>query len=645
MKKIILSLLTASGFLNSCNYLDVVPDNVATIEYAFRTPFTTEQYLFTCYSKLPDYANLNANPAIAGGDEIWFLRSRYENGYRAFQLAEGNVDITSPIYDYWTGALGGKPLWEGINQCNIFLENIDDVYGMEVHLKRRMAAEAKFLKAYYHFWLLRMYGPIPIMDQTVPIHSTPDFVKSIVRQSIDDVFAYIERTLDEAIDELPDFVDFEVNELGRVTKPIALAMKAKILVTAASPLFNGNNEFLHYKNAKGEPLFNPTKDDTKWIKAAEAAKTAIDKCYEIGLELNYVQQSSVNKESPTTLNQLSFRTALTERWNREIIWASTNSRVGVNNSASSVGTANLQTISYPRIFPGSANYFGGEASVPMHIADKFYTKNGVPIEEDKTYNYDGRHDISTATVDDQFNLQSGYQTANIHFNREDRFYASLSFDGSRWYGQGRVNESVLPLSTTSAFYVNSRAGGAASGHAYSYSITGYNPKKLVNFLNAATATQWTVQQYPFPIMRLADLYLLYAEAHNEAYGPSIESYEYINLVRERVGLPSVQSAWTNFSRSPNKIQTKEGLREIIHRERTIELAFEGSRFWDVRRWKTALAEYNQNVVGWDLIQKDPVAYYRPVTITKKSFQQKDYFFPIKESELIKNKEIMQSPGW
>jgi hypothetical protein len=208
-----------------------------------------------------------------------------------------------------------------------------------------------------------------------------------------------------------------------------------------------------------------------------------------------------------------------------------------------------------------------------------------------------------------------------------------------------VNESVLPLSTTSAFYVNSRAGGAASGHAYSYSITGYNPKKLVNFLNAATATQWTVQQYPFPIMRLADLYLLYAEAHNEAYGPSIESYEYINLVRERVGLPSVQSAWTNFSRSPNKIQTKEGLREIIHRERTIELAFEGSRFWDVRRWKTALAEYNQNVVGWDLIQKDPVAYYRPVTITKKSFQQKDYFFPIKESELIKNKEIMQSPGW
>jgi len=644
MKKIFLYTLLASSLMGSCDYLDVVPDNVATIEYAFRTPFTAEQYLFTCYNKLPQYANINANPGIAGGDEIWFLRSRYGIGYRAFQLAEGTMDITAPIYDYWTGSLGGKPLWEGINQCNIFLENINEVNGMEEHQKVRMAAEAKFLKAYYHFWMLRMYGPIPIMDKTVPIHSTPEDVKAIVRQPIDEVFNYIEKTMDEAIGGLPDFVDFEVNELGRVTRPIAMAMKANVLVTAASPLFNGNNEFLHYKNAQGVSLFNPTRDDNKWVKALAACEEAINLCHEIGLELNTVQQTNVNRESPTTLNQLSFRTALTEKWNKEIIWASTNSRAGQNYNVSGVGTGNLQTISYPRIFTGSANYFGGEASVPMHISDKFYTKNGVPIDEDVTYDYDGRYDTQAAVRDDQFNLQVGYQTAKIHYNREDRFYASLGFDGGRWYGQGR-NTDAVALNANNAFYINSRAGGASSGHAYSYSITGYSPKKLVNYLSAATANSWIVQEYPFPIMRLADLYLLYAEASNEAYGPNEDAYNYINIVRARVGLPSVQDAWTNFSRSANKFTTKEGLREIIHRERTIELAFEGSRFWDVRRWKTAMNEYNQNIKGWDLSQREAPAYYRSVNITKKQFQQKDYFFPIRESELIKNKAIMQSPGW
>lgn len=645
MKKIFLYTILASSLMSSCNYLDVVPDNVATIEYAFRTPFTAEQYLFTCYNKLPQYANINANPALAGGDEMWFLRSRYGIGYRSFQLAEGTVDLTAPIYDYWTGSLGGKPFWEGINQCNIFLENIHEVNGMEQHLKLRMAAEAKFLKAYYHFWLLRMYGPIPIMDKTVPIHSTPEDVKAIVRQPIDDVFNFIEKTIDEAILDLPDFVDFEVSELGRVTRPIAMAIKAQILVTAASPLFNGNNEFLHYKNAKGESLFNPTKDDNKWVKAVQACEDAVNLAHEIGLELNTVQQTNVNKESPTTLNQLSFRTALTEKWNREIIWASTNSRAGQSYQVSGVGTANLQTISYPRMISSSATYAGGEASVPMHIADKFYTKNGLPIDQDITFDYDGRHSVKTATTADQYNLRPGFQTANIHFDREDRFYASLGFDGGRWYGQGRVTDAVA-LTTTNAFYLEGRAGGIASGHAYSYSITGYSPKKLVNYLSVVLSTgSFTPQEYPFPIMRLADLYLLYAEALNEANGPSVEAYDYINIVRARVGLPTVQDSWTLYSRNPNKHTTKEGLREIIHRERTIELAFEGSRFWDVRRWKTAMEEYNQNIRGWDLTQRDASAYYRPVIITKKNFQQKDYFFPIRESELIKNKGIMQSPGW
>src|SRR5690606_1043378 len=163
--------------------------------------------------------------------------------------------------------------------------------------------------------------------------------------------------------------------------------------------------------------------------------------------------------------------------------------------------------------------------------------------------------------------------------------------------------------------------------------------------NAAGPKLWTVQRYPWPIMRLADLYLLYAEAANEAYGPSTDIYHYLNLIRERAGLKSVEESWTQHSIRNNKHLSKDGLREIIHQERGIELVFEGSRFWDLRRWKTASNILNQAITGWDVQQESPAAYYRPKVIFQQTFKLKDYFWPIQESELIRNKGLMQSPGW
>jgi len=168
---------------------------------------------------------------------------------------------------------------------------------------------------------------------------------------------------------------------------------------------------------------------------------------------------------------------------------------------------------------------------------------------------------------------------------------------------------------------------------------------MVNFQNAAGPKLWTVQRYPWPIMRLADLYLLYAEASNEAYGPSDEVYHYLDLIRERAGLLGVEAAWGQHSSRPTKYQTKEGLREIIHQERGIELAFEGSRFWDQRRWKTAVRTLNHAIVGWDVQQETPESYYRPKIIFQQTFGLRDYFWPIQESELIRNRGLMQSPGW
>src|SRR5690606_8392302 len=101
-------------------------------------------------------------------------------------------------------------------------------------------------------------------------------------------------------------------------------------------------------------------------------------------------------------------------------------------------------------------------------------------------------------------------------------------------------------------------------------------------------SSFQVQGYPWPVMRLADLYLFYAEALNEYHDtPVADTYHYLNLVRERAGLKTVEESWTQHSVNPEKYQHQQGLRQIIRQERTIELALEGHRFWDLLRWKEA----------------------------------------------------------
>src|SRR5690606_25273220 len=135
-------------------------------------------------------------------------------------------------------------------------------------------------------------------------------------------------------------------------------------------------------------------------------------------------------------------------------------------------------------------------------------------------------------------------------------------------------------------------------------MTGYFIKKYVHFQNTQSSgvTDYTITSYPWPMMRLAHLYLLFAEALNESQGPSPEVFQYVDLVRKRAGLEGVQYSWDTWSKFPGKYATQDGLREIIQREQLIELAFEGQRSWDLRRWNTAISEYRRPVEGWDIQQ-------------------------------------------
>lgn len=627
------SLLSAAG---CSRYLDVVPDNIATIENAFTSRTTAEKFLFTCYAYMPAHGE----PASAGfvlGDEFWLPYPQMPQYYAndAFEnIAMGNQNVIDPALNYWDGSRGGKPLFRGIRDCNIFLENIDAVPGMQSTEKRRWAAEVKFLKAYYHFWLLRMYGPIPIVRENMPISSGVEEVK-VTREPIDSCFAYINALITEAAPDLPLTITNESSEMGRITRVAALGIKASILVTAASPLFNGNTDFNDLKGSDGETLFNTTRDPEKWKIAAEACKEAVDAAHDAGHKLYKYQPvlGTYNLTKPTLI-QMSIRNSIAEKWNPEIIWGDPNSLAD-----------NIQRLSQARIDPARRINQGPRSLLapPLRIAELFYTKNGVPINEDKTWDYAGRYALKVAGDADSINLQKGYETVSLHFDRENRFYASLAFDGGTWYGQGRYDDR-------SPFVVQAKAGQTASRSNQSlYSVTGYWPKKLVHFQNIileGSGQAYDVNPYPWPVLRLAELYLLYAEALNEWTGPDAEIYQWIDKVRHRAGLMPVETSWAQFSRNSGKPATQEGLRDIIQQERLIELAFEGHRYWDLRRWKLAREVFNnERIQGWDIAQSEAQFYYRIRTIFTKKFNTRDYFWPIAENNIIVNDQLVQNPGW
>ncbi|MFA5651029.1 MAG: RagB/SusD family nutrient uptake outer membrane protein [Proteiniphilum sp.] len=629
MKKKNILVLIGTIFVLSCDsYLDVVPDNIPTIEQAFNMRTTAERFLFTCYSYMPKHSNIAENPALTSGDEIWLHNNYNQAGW---MIAQGYQEVVQPYLNFWQGQRSGRDLYQAIRDCNIFLENIDDVPDMEQAEKRRWKAEVKFLKAYYHFYLLRMYGPIPLKKENLPINAGPEEVK-VFRDPVDEGFDYVVELMDEAMADLPVTISAESTELGRVTQPAALSIKAYVLVVAASPLFNGNPDYANFTDSRGVHLFSREHDPEKWVKAMEAAKEAIDLAESLGHKLYYYSQSSRQYNvSPEIRTQMNIRNAMNEKWNQEIIYGNTNSM-----------TDNMQIQATPRgLDPDrrTTRAAAGNAAVPLKIADLFYTENGVPIEEDREWHYSERFALKVGDAESKYYIKENYTTALTNFNREPRYYASLGFDGGIWYGQGKFDDNET-------FFLSAKKGNPASNIAPStFNVTGIWPKKYVNYVNVVQENSYSREAYPWPLMRLANLYLLYAEALNEVSGPSEEVYEYLDLIRARAGLPGVVEAWSNYSTSPNKPFTKDGLREIIHRERTVELIFEGQRFWDLKRWKKAVVEYNKPITGWDIEQMTPEGYYRERLLHQQTFSTKDYLWPIAETERLANSNTIQNPGW
>lgn len=207
---------------------------------------------------------------------------------------------------------------------------------------------------------------------------------------------------------------------------------------------------------------------------------------------------------------------------------------------------------------------------------------------------------------------------------------------------------MLAQKESEAIVIKNRSGDT-HGIVYSesYIPTGYFIKKLVSFRSGSTTTSAIPWRFSIPNIRLGDLYLLRAEVENEIKeAPDNDVYQWVDSIRLRAGLEGVVDSWNKYSSIPGKPSTKEGIREIIKRERMIELAFEGERPFDLRRWKDAMRYQNEPVQGWDIQGVKAEDYYQVVTIfNARNFTTKDYLQPLWPNTIIKNSNLVQNPGW
>ncbi len=627
---ITLALLTG---LWSCDYLDIVPDEVATEEDAFATRRAAEGFMYSCYSYIP-------NPRQGAGSLDWFTGDEVVTAFEHevfAQFPKGNYTAANPVISYW------NTLFSGIKQCYRLINNVDKTPGLEKDLIDDYKAQADFLIAYYHFLLLKNYGPIILVKEEPSLDTPPD--KFLGRSPYDDCVQWIAEKFDDAAARLP--ATRKNDQMGLATSVAAKAIKSRMLLYAASPLFNGNAMYADFKNPDGTLLINTTFDATKWLSAKKAAKDAIDAAEAIGCRLYQpTDATDTSLPEPADPTQRALRFTLVDKASKETVWI----------DARDEGFYSLQNKSRPFY----ANHAWNGICPTLAMLDRFYTENGLPINEDPAFDYEGRF---APTIFPDGNINGEGETQIMNLKREPRYYAWVSFQGGYYECQGKYKQptnqwayapenrrGINGMKVLTQFMRNQSCG--IHQRSNNYSPGGFLNKKGVSpGCNAGVGNGYV--KYPWPVVRLGELYLNYAEACVET-GDLEEAKKYLNKIRERAGIPTVEAAWGSIGVS----LTKEKLRQIVRQERMIELYLEHQNFWDMRRWLLADQYFNVIPEG-DNIMTDNFDEFCTRTvldgrkvpggnapnIVRKFVAPRNYLLPIPYGETQKNKNLVQNPGY
>lgn len=614
LKYIILALVLTTITTGGCKkFLDVVPDERPTEKDAFKDVFAAENYLYSCYAPLPNPRVGQTAIDLMTTDEVV---TAFEHETFA-QFPKGTFTASNPVISYWA------TLYKGIRQCYILINNIDQTPGLPDVDKVQYKAEAKFLIAYYHFLLVRMHGPVVIIKDVPDIEANASTYAA--RSHYDECVKFVCDMFDEAAVNLPPSRT-NSSSYGRATSTAAKAIKARMLLYAASPLFNGGGGdkpsfYSTFKDKSGNLLIPITFDKEKWKKAADAAKQAIDFAEAQGYTL--YKNSSIGG-LPSNQTEKDLRYTFIDKNSSEIIWADTRRE----------GIYDFQNKSTPFFSPGA--YDGVAPTLTM--VETFYTANGLPIDKDPAYNYSSRYEIGTSPV--------GGTTLNLNIGREPRFNAWIAYHNSNY-------EILRPVSSTSptglyvkvGFRKNDNSG--IQSRSNNYSPTGYLNKKGVNptFGSGQNAErQPTVaESYPWPVARLGELYLDYAEALIE-YGQDFATAKtYIDKVRTRAGIPTVDNSWNPIGGANDQAT----LRSIVRQERSIELYLENHRFWDLRRWMIAEPYLGVKAKGMNIQGTTDADFFKVTEVVfARAFRSPAfYLMPIPIGELNKDVNLVQNPGY
>ncbi len=659
MKKIFSIICGLSLLAGGCNYLDIVPeDDIKTIETIFEQREQVDAWVETCYRSVSSFAIVTNNIAYAGADELVGNNNhRYVGDMLAgtmdgLLIGDGLQSVVSPISDSWTNT----SYYATIRYCNTFFEHIDETLNMEQEEKDLWTAEVKAVKAFYYFHLVRKYGPIVLLDHTIGVEEeTADMKRP--RSHVDTCFKEIVRLLDEAAEVLPLRSQKSADRQGYFSKESALALKAVALVYQASPLFNGNPNYANFKERNGDQLFSTEVDKEKWRIAAEACDAAIDVAVNQGGYHLVDNNTDAGSELLNTMKDIEQSVQAPGSQSSEIILM----------SKSGVSSAMLAKLFYwgytiPYFCNGDYRYItnasDGSLSPSMKMVEMYYTKNGLPIDQDKEWNFEERYQMGQELNSDYYRkvVPANTNVLNLHLEREPRFYANIACDRLYWYGivDDPVAEAQEPVIVEAYRGENFGTDQSSLKPDLNQNRTGYWLTKFLFSdveLNGYADNVATKGDTPMPLIRLSQLYLMSSEAWNEYLdNPSDERVlEGINLVRTRAGIPTVEEAWTDYSLNPSFPTTQAGMRQIIHREMAIELAFEGQRFWDLRRWMET-SELNDPLYGWNVVAEDAEGFYNnfqgPIVVwSLRGFQApRDYFWPIGSKELMTS-GVVQNPGW
>ncbi len=566
--KNILSLAAAAFVLASC------ADKMGYKEYSVydedyvKTTFARAAGLVTSvYNDLDyDFGNYSGAMLSSATDESVYSHAgnAIEKFYDGGWSATNNNDAS-----LWTKC------WRGISYANLFLDKFKDEtfeeyltdldYKAELHQYQNLQYEARFLRAYYYFLLVRSFGGVPLINS----YMEADEANKQPRVSSDEIFQFINQECtaiqDVIVEDYSNLGNLQLkskNETGRVNNLCVLALKARAALYYASPLFNTNS------------------DKNRWQQAAQANKELIDACRNRGMKLSKDYSSLFQKDNWQNSEECIFV--------RRIV-AKSNSFEKYN-------------------FPIGLENAGGGNCPTQNLVDAYEMTNGLPITDPN----------------------SGYDPQNPYAGRDARLAMTVAVNGEQW--PNNVLETFV---------------GGANGQPIAYATTtGYYLKKYVNKSLTIGALNATSEQHHWVTFRLAEFYLNYAEAmlnltgsgYETASGLNMTAAQALNTVRTRAGQPNIATDLTASQ-----------FEERLENERFVELAFEGHRFYDLRRWKKAGEQKYRTIKSMQITKNADGSFtYTPQSDsqTRSYWDDKMLLFPIAQSEILKSGGVLtQNEGW